>query len=58
MSYLRLHDSDDAWITHEIMTLADRYAEGRVISTLEGGYDLASLSRSVVAHLKVMMRLH
>jgi len=58
MSYLRLHDSDYAWITHEIMTLADRYAEGRVISTLEGGYDLASLSRSVVAHLKVMMRLH
>jgi acetoin utilization deacetylase AcuC-like enzyme len=58
ISFMRLHANDYAWVTQEILTLADQYAEGRIVSTLEGGYELHALGRSVAAHLKVLMRLH
>lgn len=57
MSHLRLRENDYAWVTREILVIADKYTQGRVISTLEGGYELQSLGRSVVAHLKVLMRM-
>ncbi|OQW95140.1 MAG: deacetylase [Beggiatoa sp. IS2] len=57
MSQLYLHDKDYAWVTHEILALADKYAEGHIVSMLEGGYDLPALGRSVTAHLKVLMRM-
>jgi len=57
ISYLYLHDSDYAWVTEQTLPIADKYAEGRMVSTLEGGYELHALGRSVVAHLKVLMRL-
>ena len=57
MSHLRLRENDYAWVTREILVIADKYANGRVVSTLEGGYELQSLGRSVVAHLKVLMRM-
>lgn len=57
MSHFQLHSTDYAWITKEIMVVADRYAEGRIVSVLEGGYELHALGRSVAAHLKVLMHL-
>jgi len=57
ISMLRLHEDDYAWVTQEIVAIAEKYAEGRIISTLEGGYELEALGQSVAAHLKVLMRL-
>ena len=48
-------ESDFAWITGAICDLADRTASGRVVSCLEGGYDLAALAASVEAHVTVLM---
>ncbi|MEZ5777185.1 MAG: histone deacetylase family protein [Paracoccaceae bacterium] len=52
---LNWNQSDFAWITHAICDLADRTASGRVVSCLEGGYDLDALAASVAAHVKVLM---
>jgi len=56
LAQLELVEADYAWITEEILTIADKYAQGRMISTLEGGYDLGALARSVAVHIKVLMR--
>ena len=48
-------EADFAWITHAICDLADECCSGRVVSSLEGGYDLAALASSVAAHVKVLM---
>jgi acetoin utilization deacetylase AcuC-like enzyme len=55
MSHLRLTDDDYAWVTRKIKAIADAHAGGRVISVLEGGYDLPSLARSVATHLSVLL---
>ena len=57
MSQIGMVEADYAWITGQLVDLADRFANGRVVSFLEGGYDLSSLGRSVVAHLKVLAKL-
>lgn len=57
MAMLNLTDKDYSWITREILLIADKYAEGRVVSTLEGGYHLPSLARSVLNHLRILMRI-
>ena len=49
-----LIDEDFAWITRRLCEQADRSAGGRVVSSLEGGYDLQALARCVEAHLKAM----
>jgi acetoin utilization deacetylase AcuC-like enzyme len=54
MAMLNLVEADYAWVTTQIKAVADRHAAGRVVSTLEGGYELHALGRSVVAHLKVL----
>jgi len=46
---------DFTWITEQICDLADAYCAGRVVSTLEGGYDLTALGQSVAAHVNVLM---
>ena len=48
---LRLVEDDYRWVTQFIVSMAIQYAQGRVVSTLEGGYDLDALARSVTAHL-------
>ncbi len=48
-------EADYGWITHAICDLAEDCCEGRVVSSLEGGYDLAALGASVAAHVKVLM---
>lgn len=51
---LLLECADFAWLTRELATLADRHADGRLVSTLEGGYDLEALAECSVAHVDVL----
>lgn len=55
LAHLDLTETDFAWATLEIMALADRHCGGRVISTLEGGYDLRALALSSAAHVHALM---
>ena len=57
MAMLRLVDADYAWVTREIKAVADKFAEGRMVSVLEGGYNLPALARGVIAHIKVLASL-
>ncbi|MEJ0068362.1 MAG: histone deacetylase family protein [Pseudomonadota bacterium] len=52
---LRLHEDDYAWVTTEILRIAKYSCEGRVVSTLEGGYDLTALAESAAAHVHALM---
>jgi acetoin utilization deacetylase AcuC-like enzyme len=58
MGGFSLMDSDYVWVTNKICQLSDKFAEGRVISMLEGGYDLPSLGRCATEHVKILMGLH
>jgi acetoin utilization deacetylase AcuC-like enzyme len=53
---LRLTEADFAWATERLMEIAGRTAAGRIVSVLEGGYDLEGLSSSVAAHVEALMR--
>ena len=55
LAYLELVEDDYTWITRRIRELADRHAEGRIVSALEGGYNLGALGRSAVAHVQALM---
>ncbi len=57
MAQLDLADADYAWLTDQIMQVADSHASGRVVSLLEGGYDLPSLGRCVALHIKKLANL-
>ena len=52
---VRLIESDFLWVTEELIKLADRHSKGRIVSMLEGGYDLTALARSVGVHVKALM---
>ena len=52
---IRLGQEDYAWITERLMGLARSHAAGRMVSTLEGGYDLVALAASVAAHVNMLM---
>ncbi|MDB5885335.1 MAG: histone deacetylase superfamily [Polaromonas sp.] len=52
LGQMRLNEQDFAWITGRIMQVAVRHAKGRIVSALEGGYNLGALGRSVEAHLR------
>ena len=52
-----LVEADYAWITRQIKAVADRYAHGRIVSCLEGGYNLDALARSAEAHIRVLADL-
>lgn len=55
MAGLALREPDYAWVTKELRKLAERFAGGRIVSTLEGGYALSALGRSVVSHLRALL---
>ncbi len=55
LAQLNLVEEDFAWVTGALCDIAARHAEGRVVSCLEGGYDLPALGRSVAAHMRVLM---
>ncbi|KLI99639.1 histone deacetylase family protein [Luteimonas sp. FCS-9] len=54
LAQLELEAEDFAWLTRELVALADRHAEGRLVSMLEGGYDLQALRACSVAHLQAL----
>jgi acetoin utilization deacetylase AcuC-like enzyme len=54
---MSLVEADYAFMTDRLMTLADECAEGRIVSTLEGGYNLSALARSVAAHVRTLAQL-
>jgi acetoin utilization deacetylase AcuC-like enzyme len=54
---MALVEADFAWITAQIMEIARLYAKGRIVSCLEGGYNLSALARSVAAHVRVLAGL-
>nr|CBA28372.1 hypothetical protein Csp_A06940 [Curvibacter putative symbiont of Hydra magnipapillata] len=55
MGNLGLVDADYAWVTRQLMGVAQRHCQGRIISCLEGGYVLNPLARSVAEHVKVLI---
>lgn len=57
LASLSLIDEDFVWITQQIMDVADRFAGGKVVSMLEGGYALPALSRCATAHVRVLSGL-
>jgi acetoin utilization deacetylase AcuC-like enzyme len=57
MAQFGLVEADYVWITEQVMDVAARHAGGRIVSVLEGGYDLSSLGRSVAAHIKTLAAL-
>jgi acetoin utilization deacetylase AcuC-like enzyme len=56
LANLNLTEADFGWVTRKIMEIADRTADGRVVSVLEGGYDLEGLAKSVAMHVTALMR--
>lgn len=57
MASLKLTEVDYAWVTEAMVAVADRFAQGRIVSMLEGGYALHALGRCAVAHVKVLAGL-
>ena len=55
LANLNLVEADYTWVTRTLMDVADESADGRIVSLLEGGYDLEGLSRSVAAHVTALM---
>lgn len=55
LAALRLHEDDYAWATTEILRVSHHCCNGRVVSTLEGGYDLEALGRSAAAHVRSLI---
>ncbi len=56
LANINLLEADYAWVTRKLMDVADETANGRVVSLLEGGYDLQGLGRSVAVHVTTLMR--
>jgi acetoin utilization deacetylase AcuC-like enzyme len=56
LANLNLLEADFAWATRKLMDVAEKSAQGRVVSVLEGGYDLTALANSVAAHVATLMQ--
>jgi len=54
LAQMRLDAEDFAWLTGALVVLADRHADGRMVSTLEGGYDLIALGECAVTHVRAL----
>jgi acetoin utilization deacetylase AcuC-like enzyme len=57
LASINLDEEDFAWATKKIMDVADQYADGRIVSLLEGGYDLQGLGNSAAAHVLALMHV-
>jgi acetoin utilization deacetylase AcuC-like enzyme len=55
LANLRLVEADFLWATEKLADTAKRHCNGRIVSMLEGGYDLNALARSVAVHVKALM---
>jgi acetoin utilization deacetylase AcuC-like enzyme len=56
LANLNLLEADYGWATRKLLEIADQYSGSRVVSLLEGGYDLQGLARSVAVHVATLMR--
>jgi acetoin utilization deacetylase AcuC-like enzyme len=56
LAQLRVETADFAWLTGELMRIAERHCDERIVSVLEGGYDLDALAACAAAHVRVLMR--
>jgi len=56
LASIQLQEADFEWITAELCALADTHCEGRVVSLLEGGYDLRALAASAAIHVKTLQK--
>jgi len=54
LANLQFTEADYAWVTKELVALAARHAQGRIVSSLEGGYALSALGRSATEHLRAL----
>mgnify|MGYP002059104571 CR=1 FL=1 len=54
LAHINLDETDFTWVTQEITALAEQFSQGRIVSTLEGGYDLQALADSALAHLEML----
>jgi len=57
MGSMRLSEPDYVWVTEELKRIAAQYAQSRIVSVLEGGYELHALGRSAMSHIKVLSGL-
>lgn len=57
MAHFNLVEADYVWITEQVMDIANRHAQDRIVSVLEGGYNLSALGRSAAAHIKALAGL-
>jgi acetoin utilization deacetylase AcuC-like enzyme len=57
MAMLKLNEADYTWVTAALKHVAEKFAQRRIVSVLEGGYELHALGRSVAAHVKVLSGL-
>lgn len=57
LAQVNIDEDDFTWITEELVTLAEKSAQGRVVSALEGGYDLDALGRSAAAHVRALAQV-
>ena len=55
LGQLNLTEEDYAWVTHKLADIAEKCCEGRIVSVLEGGYNLDALATSVAAHVETLM---
>ena len=55
LAQLRLVEPDFAWVTEKLMDQAEKHCGGKLVSCLEGGYDLDALGRSVATHVGTLM---
>lgn len=56
LAELNVETEDFAWLTEELLAVAGRHGGGRLVSALEGGYDLGALAESAAAHVRALMR--
>jgi acetoin utilization deacetylase AcuC-like enzyme len=57
LAQLRLETTDYAWITDQLVAIAEKHCGGRLVSVLEGGYDLDALAASAAVHVRGLMRI-
>jgi acetoin utilization deacetylase AcuC-like enzyme len=56
LANLNFVEADYIWVTQKLMDVANHSAKGRIVSMLEGGYDLQGLARSAAAHVTELMK--
>ena len=55
LASLNLQEDDFSWVTLELLSIAEKYSDGRLVSVLEGGYNLEALSSSASIHVRQLM---